>query len=109
VRLVFEGDVLRRGYADYPGMPGRSDDQPAAYRAEVRYADGRWFVVGVATTADLARQALCALEGSWDNGHLPIQTRIVEIRKHDAVTPDRGTSTPGLPSSSPRSASPANS
>jgi hypothetical protein len=62
-------------------MPG--NDQPAAYRAEVRYADARWFVVGIAPTADLARRALRALEGSWDkSGHLPIQTRIVEIHKH---------------------------
>jgi hypothetical protein len=63
-------------------MPGKSDDRPAAYRAEVRYADTRWFVVGIAPTAELALRALRALEGSWDtSGHLPIQTRIVEIHK----------------------------
>ena len=68
-------------------MPGKSDDRPALHRAEVRYADARWFVVGIAPSADLARRALRALEGSWDKvGHLPIQTRIVEIPTHDGVS-----------------------
>ena len=66
------------------GMPGKSDDRPAVFHAEVRYADSRWFVVGIAPAADLAVRALRALEGSWDRiGHLPIQTRIVEIPKDD--------------------------
>jgi hypothetical protein len=65
-------------------MPGKSDDRPAVFHAEVRYADSRWFVVGIAPTADLALRALRALEGSWDRiGHLPIQTRIVVIPNDD--------------------------